>query len=295
MKVFCIIVSYHPHVERLAEVCRTLIASRAEIVIVDNSEVAVDIARLPTDACTLVALGRNTGIAFAQNVGIRTALAKGADVIVMFDQDSRPEGDFLRRLVAHLVPGQLGVVAPVCIDRATGRELPSFRLGRFGHRHKINSAGRSEPYPVDLVVSSGCAATAASYSAVGGMDEDFFIDFVDFEWCLRCRKHGVPINVVPNAVMQHSIGERSARFAGSIHSTARSYYKLRNPMLLFRKSHVSRLFAARATLLAMIHYAAALPLVRNKLDYAKMFVVAIHHGVRGVVGKNPLEYRATQI
>jgi rhamnosyltransferase len=294
MNVFCVIVSYHPNVERLAELCRTLIASSAEIVVVDNSEVAATADLLPR-ACTLVALRENTGIAFAQNVGIKAAIAKGADVIVLFDQDSRPNDDLLPRLVASLVPGQPGVVAPVCVDRATGREVPSYRLGRLGASRKIYSAGKDAPYPVDLVMASGCAATAAAYALVGYMDEDFFIDFVDFEWCLRCRKHGVPVSVVPGAMMQHSIGERSVRFAGSIHSAARSYYKLRNPMLLFRKSNVPRLFALRATVLAMIHYAAGLPFVNNKLDYAKMFFLAIHHGATGVVGKNPVGFRPSHV
>jgi rhamnosyltransferase len=296
MNVFCVIVSYHPKVERLAELCRILIASTAETIVVDNSEIAVSAERLPTAACTLVALGENTGIAFAQNVGIRAAIAKGADVIVLFDQDSQPTDDFLHRLIAPLVPGRPGVVAPVCIDRTTGRELPSFRLGRLGRAHKVFSTGRNAPYPVDLVIASGCAATAATYSLVGGLDEDFFIDFVDFEWCMRCRERNVPVNVVPDAVMQHSIGERSGRFGiGSIHSASRSYYKVRNSMLLFRKSAVPRLFSLRATLLAFAHYAAVLPFVKNRLDYAKMFALAIHHGVIGVVGKNPAKGRAAQI
>jgi rhamnosyltransferase len=292
MNVCCVIVTYHPNVERLAELCRTLIASSAEVVVVDNSEVATNERLLPTRACTLVALHENTGVATAQNVGIRAALAKGADVIVLFDQDSRPRHDCLRRLVASLVPGEPGVVAPVCIDEATGRVLASIRVGRLARSENIYPAGRENPYPVDLVVASGCAATAATYALVGDMDEDFFIDFVDFEWCLRCREHDVPIKVVPSAVMDHSIGERSMRFIGSIHSASRSYYKLRNSLLLFRKPAVPRLFAWRATLVALLQYLAVLPFVKDRLDYAKMFVLAIHHGMIGVVGKNPVEYRA---
>jgi len=295
MNVFCVIVAYQPNVERLSELCRRLIASSAEVIVVDNSEVALSEASLPTRSCSLVALRENTGIAFAQNLGIKAAMARGADVIVLFDQDSQPREDCLRLLVASLTPGELGVVAPVCIDRATGRALPSIRVRRFGRSENVYPAGRSALYRVDLVVASGCAATAATYALVGDMDEDFFIDFVDFEWCLRCRKHDVPINVVASALMDHSIGQRSIPFVGSIHSAARSYYKVRNSMLLFRKSSVPRLFALRATLVALIQHLAVLPFVKGRLDYAKIFVIAIQHGVIGVVGKNPVRNRSIPI
>ena len=42
-------------------------------------------------------------------------------------------------------------------------------------------------------------------------DEDFFIDFVDVEWCLRCKKNKVAIFVVPDAVMEHEIGISSVK------------------------------------------------------------------------------------
>jgi rhamnosyltransferase len=176
--------------------------------------------------------------------------------------------------------------------------LPSFRIGKLGHTQKVFAGGRETPYSVDLVIASGSAVSAVTFAVVGKMDGDFFIDFVDFEWCFRCRHEGVPIKVVPRAVMYHSIGERSARFGlirGSIHSAPRSYYKMRNSMLLFRKSAVPRMFAVRATLLALIHYLLVLPFVKNRFDYARMFALAIHHGVIGVVGKNPIKGRATRI
>ncbi len=299
MNVACVVVSYNPNVERLASLCQALTAEDADVLVVDNSEAgAVGAQCLPDERCTVIHLYENTGIAHAQNVGIEAALAKHADVIILFDQDSQPKRGFLSCLLPALTPGEPGVVAPVCFDRATGRELPSFRIGKLGYTQKIFAGGREAPYPVDLVIASGSAISAVTFAVVGNMDEDFFIDFVDFEWCFRCRRHNVPINVVPTAVMYHSIGERSARFGiirGSIHSATRSYYKVRNAMLLFRKSAVPGMFALRSTLLAFIHYAAMLPFVRNRLDYAKMFSLAIHHGVIGVVGKNPVKGRAARI
>jgi rhamnosyltransferase len=288
--IVAVVVSYHPVIEHLARLCRSLVASGARIIIVDNTESGGDEPGFIMESCTRIALAENTGIAHAQNVGIARAIEDGADVIVFFDQDSEPDASFLSRLLADLKPGEPAVAAPVCVDKVSGQELPSYRLSPMGLRRKVISEGHTAPYPVDLVIASGSAATAVTFSRVGNMDEDFFIDFVDFEWCLRCRSHRVPMHVVPSAVMLHSIGERTVNLRvirGSVHGVSRSYYKIRNCFLLFRKPDVPLLFAISSTLFAMIRFVMLLPFVSNRLAYVKVFLMAIGHGIRGVVGKNP--------
>jgi rhamnosyltransferase len=290
VNTFAIVVSYNPNAEVLARLCRTLAASGAQVVVVDNTE-SGDVERgFDGETCTRIALGKNTGIAHAQYVGIAMALERGADVIVFFDQDSEPGDDFLPCLLAGMNPAEPGVAAPVCRDKATGEELPSLRLGPLSIRRNVVSNGRDSPYPVDLVISSGTAATSVTFALVGRMDEDFFIDFVDFEWCFRCRARQVPIRVVPDAVMCHSIGERTVDLGilrGSVHSATRSYYKIRNCFLLFRKPAIPFLFATFATLSAIVRYILLLPFAKHRLDYAKVLFAAIADGVVGVTGKNP--------
>jgi len=294
VNVFSIVVAYHPDVEHLARLCRTLATSGAKVIVVDNSEAGDTEPRFEMESCTRIALGENTGIAHAQNVGIAIAIDRGADVIVFFDQDSEPDGNFLRHLLADMKPGEPGVVAPVCMDKATGQELASLRIGRLSLRRNVVSHGQHLPYPVDLVLSSGSAATAVTFSLVGKMDEDFFIDFVDFEWCFRCRSRQVPIRVIPSAVMRHSIGQRSVSFGiirGTVHGVSRSYYKIRNCFLLFRKSDVPFLFASFATFSMLVRFILLLPFVKNRLAYVRVLFTAIRDGVTGVVGKNPASVR----
>jgi rhamnosyltransferase len=291
MNVFAIVVAYYPNAAQLARLCQTLITSGAKVIIIDNSETDDAETRFDIEFCARIALGENTGIAHAQNVGIAMALDRGADVIVFFDQDSEPDNCFLTHLLADIDPREPGVVAPVCIDKTTGQELPSLRLGCLSVRRNVVSRGRNFPYPVDLVISSGTAATAVTFSLVGKMDEDFFIDFVDFEWCFRCRARQVPIRVNPRAVMQHSIGEGTVDLwiiRGSVHSATRSYYKVRNCFLLFRKPAIPFLFASLATFSAMIRYVLVLPFAKNRLSYVKVLFTAIRDGMAGVVGKNPV-------
>jgi rhamnosyltransferase len=276
---------------RGAKVCCVvvkLLHSSAFVVVVDNSDRQPFAGVIEHPDYTLVALGENVGIARAQNIGVKHALAANADVIVLFDQDSEPCANYLDYIVSGLDAGLPTVAAPVCIDRRSGSSLPSFRLSRFGRTTKVYADESKSPYPVDLVIASGAAATAATFLQVGYMDESLFIDFVDFEWCMRCRKQQVPIRVVPDARLEHAIGDETLRFGpvrGTLHGPSRTYYKVRNAILLFRKPAVPLLFALSSTVHALVFAVIVLVVADRRGEYAQMVVTAIWHALSGVSGK----------
>jgi len=292
MRIHSVVVAYRPDHGSLTALCLALRRNASDVVVVDNTD---DKSRSRFEApeeCALIPLGRNAGVAEAFNVGIRHALDRGADAIVLFDQDSEIEDGFLARLVRPLRPGTPGVAAPVARDKKTGREYPARRLGRFGGSANIfvDRQTGTEPVAVEIVISSGCAATAVTFSEVGLMDEDFFIDFVDVEWCLRCRQRGVKIVVVPDAAMAHSIGDTAVRtplglYRGIIHGPVRTYYKIRNSFLLARKRHVPLLFALHQVFSALAHNVIQLLFVKERAVYLRTILVAVTHGLRGVTGK----------
>lgn len=288
LSIFTIIVCYNPDINNVSYLCQVLLASNSAVVVIDNTENSYLSKLTSKYDCTLIEMKENSGVAHAQNVGIKHALECGADFIVFFDQDSKVELGFLTKLIAPLRVGRCGVVSPVCIDESNEQEYPSHSLGMFGLPIDIYTDNRSHPYFTDIVISSGLATTATTFDKVGIMDEDFFIDFVDIEWCLRCRNNNVPILVVPNAIMKHSIGDRTVKlsiFRGVVHSPTRSYYKIRNCFLLFRKSHIPILFSIRQLLSGLVHNLLLILFVNNKLDYLNNYVIAVTHGILGVSGK----------
>lgn len=290
MKIYSVIVCYNPDVTNLALLCKTLINSHSIVIVVDNTEKSYLSGSLDFSECKLIALGENTGIAHAQNIGIKYAVKDGADVIVFFDQDSKIENEFISFLLATLKAGEPRVVAPVFFDNDKGYEFPSFRLNRYGLPVKIYRGNKSTPYDVDVITSSGTATTAVTFDITGLMDEDLFIDLVDTEWSLRCRNKKIPIQVVPTAVMRHSIGKTSINFwfmRSFVHSPERCYYQIRNCFLLFKKEHVPILLAFKELITSFIHHTVLIVFMRNRLNYLKNFALAILHGIRGVVGKKP--------
>lgn len=290
MKVYSIVVCYRPDMQRLLSLCESLRMDGAAIVIVDNTEQPfLRVEQLPA-GCELVTLGRNTGIAHAQNVGVAAATAAGADVTVFFDQDSTIEPGLVRALVGRLRLGTPDIVAPLYRDDVSNAELPSVRVSRLGLAQAVHRGAAADPYSVDVVISSGTAATKETFTVAGTFDEDLFIDFVDTEWCLRCRSKQVPIRVVPSAVMQHRIGGRSIHLgvaAVFVHSPQRCYYQLRNCFHLFRKGHIPFLFALRETASVFVGRALLLLFVADKSTYIKAYIRGLRDGAKGVTGAMP--------
>jgi rhamnosyltransferase len=282
-----IIVCYRPDIAQVMSLCHHILADGASVVVVDNTEIPyLRCDQLP-DGCTLITLGCNSGIGHALNAGLARALAAGAAVIMFFDQDSKVDPGLARRLAASIQLGIPEIVAPLCVDDRTNAALPSLRLSRHGMSTPVHRADLSSRYPVDIVISSGTVATREVFELAGAFDESLFIDFVDTEWCLRCRAKQIPIYVVPTVVMRHSIGSRHFRFGPLtilVHSSTRCYYQIRNSFLLLRMRHVPVVFSVKQIIAIIVSRIVLLFRVENRTRYLKAYWSAVRDGVRGIGG-----------
>ena len=287
MKTHCIIVTYYPNIEHLNKMCTTLLQNNVQIILVDNSEKNMLHLFSSKEHITVLPLHFNSGIAHAQNVGINKAITDNANIIVFFDQDSEITPDFLSTLTSPIIVNNPMIVSPISVDSKNGSEYPSFKFNKLGLLKKVYGKGKTEPYLVDVIISSGTAATKEVFEIAGLMDEDFFIDYVDTEWAIRCRKKHIPIQINPLAVMEHSIGIEDVNMGiikTTIHSPARTYYKVRNAFLFIRKKNVPFILGIKEIAAALIHQFAQLFYVKNKKAYFKSYVSAIYDGITGVKG-----------
>jgi rhamnosyltransferase len=292
VKTYCVIVAYRPDIDHLHDLCNAVMRDGSGVVVVDNTESPyLTPAQLPAGG-SLIRVGYNSGIASAQNRGIAAALEAGAEVVGFFDQDSRIDPGLVSVLASVLEPGSAQIVAPRCVDDSTGAPLPSIRLGRFGRSIPIDEEGLLASYPVDIVISSGTFATKEVFGVAGVMDEGLFIDFVDTEWCLRCRSRGIPIRIIPAVTMRHSVGNRHVRlgpFTVLVHSPTRCYFQIRNSFLLFRKKHIHPLFSFRQTLAVALSRIILLFNVEDGSAYRRAYWSGMRDGLNGVVGARPVE------
>ena len=282
---FVVIVAFYPDHARLLELCNVL-GRDANVVIVDNTPDATYSADL--QAACWISMNGNKGIAAAQNAGIRAAISRGAQTVAFFDQDSMPEVQTLPTLIAALGRPPHGVVAPICLNEQTGDEYPPFRFNRWGWAEPVPVGSNRKNTPVDLIISSGSVAAVDVFDNAGLMDEDFFIDQVDFEWCIRCRKAGIPITVVGTAAMRHSIGnpvEKSGAVVTYVHNPVRAYYRLRNALLLLRKPHVPLIYSFHQIISALLHHVLELRSSPDRAKHIRLGLRALVDGIIGVRGK----------
>lgn len=282
-----IIVTYEPELNNLQRLTQCVQEAGFIPVLVDNSEKHPVEKKSVSSQARIIPMHGNAGIAAAQNAGISLARKMGAKVIGFFDQDSDADEKLLKRLESSLKEIGEGVVAPLALEKDTFNEYPVQRLNRIGYPQDVFVKGEKKAQQVDLVISSGMMTTAEVFEKVGDYDTDFFIDFVDVEWCLRCKKAGVAVYVIPDAVLMHKIGNENVAVGDMnivVHSAVRTYYKVRNSFLLLYKK-AGFVFTIRQILPAILHNFLLIFSVKDKGMYLKYYLLGIFHGICGVRGK----------
>lgn len=246
--VAAIVVLYRPDRDALQGLMRSLEDQVNVIFVIDNTPdhelVHEDELFLPSLKVPLhyTAQGQNTGIAAAQNTGIRQAFAAAASHIILFDQDSVPAPGMVQTLLsaesALIHEGlRVAAVGPVSIDEGDGSVFPVARYSFWGLRTIPVDLSKPTAIEAHFLMASGCLIRASVLLTVGMMREDLFIDWVDNEWGLRARNMGLQCYVVPEARMTHRLGDGVARVLGKpvhLHTETRNYYLLRNAIYLMR-------------------------------------------------------------
>lgn len=212
-----------------------------EIVVVDNASDDDTVSLLATEypEVKVLNLAKNGGVGGGFSAGLTyTATLKKYDWTWLLDDDSIPSLDGLERLLDGLQqvgekPEDIAILAPLGIHKET-QSVYGGHLWRNGLRLLSPEATQKKISFVDTVISSGTLIRAEAIERVGLPRSDFFMDFVDYELCLRLRRHGYKIAVVNSCKLDHAIGNpRKINLLGfhkawTDHAPWREYYITRN-------------------------------------------------------------------
>jgi rhamnosyltransferase len=94
---------------------------------------------------------------------------------------------------------------------------------------------------VESVITSGSLIPLAVHAAVGPFRDDFFIDYVDSEYCFRARAQGYRVIRTAKPLMSHTIGAPTRHTVLGLckwttnHSADRRYYIARNDTVMLRE------------------------------------------------------------
>src|SRR5215475_15712137 len=193
--VCAVMVTYHPSAA-MVENLRDLAAQVQGLVIVDNGSNAGELHALRAVsqdlALHLIENGTNLGVAEALNRGVRRAKDLGYRWVILFDQDSRTEPAFIERMFkawqTHPKREALASIHPRYMHPGLGG------FGRYGPRAPDGSPVWS--------MTSGALMPTWIFDRIGWFASEFFIDWIDIEYCFRIRSAGYLI-AESRAILMH--------------------------------------------------------------------------------------------
>jgi GT2 family glycosyltransferase len=153
---------------------------------------------------------RNLGFAAGANIGMRAALADGAEYVWLLNNDARPEPQALAALVESAErDDRIGIVGSI-LEEPDGQVWGGGRLSRLARTRPARSAGK-----IDYVSGASMLLRRGLLEEVGLFDESFFFYYEDAELCLRAHARGWRLAVAPGSSVAHALGATmGSSFAG---------------------------------------------------------------------------------
>lgn len=230
--VCAVVVAYFPD-EGFEARLQTILPQVGKLVVVDNTPDAIslspDMIAAWGEHLHCIANRANKGAAAALNQGLEYALQIGCKWLLTLDQDTRCYPDMVATLLR---------VHEACKPEAV--VIGGNYFDYQNHQLKVAAGGETECLEQKTVITSGSLVDVGVSWKIGGFREDYFIDQVDHEFCLRARAHGFRVVISRKPVMEHSVGS-----AGGVrlpllgilpnHPPLRKYYIARNTVATVAK------------------------------------------------------------
>lgn len=190
----------------------------------------------------------NLGFSGGHNLGIEYALSRGADYVVILNNDVILDKNLIYGLVKSAQNPKIGIISPKIYfakgfeyhkDRYKEEELGKVFWYAGGEMDWNNVIGRhigvdevdkgqyDKEREIDF--ASGCCMLIKKevFGKTGMFDNRYFLYYEDNDLCQRTRKKGFEIMYEPKAVLWH----KNAGSAGGSGSALQDYYITRNRLL----------------------------------------------------------------
>lgn len=244
-KIGIIIVNYNGAKDTIEciDSLMTINYKEIEIIVVDNKSTdnseAILQAYNKDGKFKLIPADRNGGFSYGNNVGIREAIKDGVDYVLLLNNDTLVEAEFLNTLVSFLSKHRKAVL--------TGTILYAFNRNKIwyagGHVSKwtCRTSHENQDKTIDSITNrdkrvsfiSGCEMLipVSVIKHVGYLDEDYFLYSEDTDYCLRLIKNNIDMFYVPSSVIYHKVSASTSKI-----SSLTNYYSARNRRILIKKN-----------------------------------------------------------
>lgn len=181
-------ITYNPDARFYDRVALVLQAG-LPVFVVDNSPAKTDVQRLralnPSPSAPWLhyaTSGKNAGLGIGLASLSATASAYGYEELLFFDQDTR----FTRETLEFA-------------QEFVGQRLPGLRSSHacVVFRGQDPRRTANQVHDVVLAISSGMLIVLENARRMGWHDHSYFVDGVDYEFCLKARMNGLKVAVLP--------------------------------------------------------------------------------------------------
>jgi len=220
---------------------------KLNIVVVDNGSDDKNVASLSqVNDITLIRNNRNLGYSGGNNVGIKYALGKNSDLIILLNNDIIVDQNLLQYLAKASRGGDL--IAPkIYFEKGFEFHKDLYKkedLGKviwyaggkidwqnIGGIHigvdEVDRGQFSKGLETDFATGACMLVKSEVFKKIGYFDEKYFLYLEDLDFCVRAKKAGFKIVFEPKAIAWH----KNAASAGGSGSSLQDYYITRNRLL----------------------------------------------------------------
>lgn len=212
------------------------------IVLVDNdsSDNSVQFVEKKFPNVHIIKNKHNFGWTGGNNIGIKYALSKKADAVLVLNNDTRIEKNAIKLLVSKLFSeSRIGIVGPKIYFENKKNKI-SFAGGTFTknryfgiHRgsNEIDKGQYDGNENTDFITGAAIMIKKEVFEKIGFFDDRYYIYYDEADFCLRARDNYYKIKIVQDACVHHA-------FSGTVSSGSafQHYYTTRNHFL-FVETH----------------------------------------------------------
>lgn len=225
-KIAAVVILYRPQKQLLTKNILSYLDEVESVLLIDNTDSSCT-EFLSAELCAIspkigyISMNGNKGIAAALNTGIKRCCEAGFHWILTMDQDSHfitplnGYADFLDSQESH---DDIAILAP-----------------RYRIEGERENGIPTQPFALKRVMQSGNLLNAGIFRQTNGFREDYFIDYVDYDYCMHVRRFcHARILCIPEVVLCHRPGTLSHRNILGLkynfisQSPIRYYYTFRN-------------------------------------------------------------------
>lgn len=275
IKLAGVVVLYNPDVDYNNNI-KSYIDDLDYLYVIDNSKKENKV--LDNKKIKYIFNNANIGVAKALNDAAKLARLDNCDYLLTMDQDTNFNPGVLKEMKKYILENDMsdiGIVTP-------------------WHNTKLDEVKSKDDidYPLTVMTSANIV-NLDILDKIGGYNEDYFIDGIDLEYCLRLKKNNYKIVRLNYIEVLHNLGDIKyhnffgKRILTTNHNYIRMYYILRNYNYIKRdyydidKEYCEPLNHLKLRLFRVIMYE------KDKFKKIRNMFRGIKDYKKGIVGKYP--------